>query len=96
MSTCCTVPSRITATREPSVVASTWSCVKYTVVTPSRWCREERGGSTKMTNVISRLSETPGSIRHPGRRHGEDTDTVLAELGVGPEELERLRRTGAV
>ena len=35
VSTCCSRPSRITATRCPSVIASTWSCVTYTVVTPA-------------------------------------------------------------
>ena len=56
---------------------------------------DEELGSLKMTNVIARLSETPGSIRWPGRRHGADTAAVLAELGVGEEELERLRADGA-
>jgi crotonobetainyl-CoA:carnitine CoA-transferase CaiB-like acyl-CoA transferase len=49
-------------------------------------------GRLRMPNVLSRLSETPGEIRHAGRRHGADTATVLAELGVGAERLERLRR----
>ena len=30
-------------------------------------------GPIKMSNVISRLSETPGEVRHAGGRHGEDT-----------------------
>ena len=33
-----------------------------------------------MQNVIARLSKTPGSIRHPGRPFGADTETVLAKL----------------
>ncbi len=53
-------------------------------------------GPIKMTNVISRLSETPGEIRTSGRRHGADTEAVLAELGVSAEELERLRAGGVV
>jgi crotonobetainyl-CoA:carnitine CoA-transferase CaiB-like acyl-CoA transferase len=53
-------------------------------------------GRLRMPNVISRLSETPGQIRHAGRRHGADTEAVLAELGVGPERLEQLRREGVV
>jgi len=31
---CCTTPPFITAMREPSVIASTWSCVTYTLVMP--------------------------------------------------------------
>ena len=53
-------------------------------------------GPLRMPNVVSRLSETPGEIRHAGRGHGADTDAVLAELGVAPDELERLRAEGAV
>jgi crotonobetainyl-CoA:carnitine CoA-transferase CaiB-like acyl-CoA transferase len=46
--------------------------------------------------VISRLSDTPGEIRRTGGRHGADTAEVLGELGVGTEELARLRREGVV
>jgi crotonobetainyl-CoA:carnitine CoA-transferase CaiB-like acyl-CoA transferase len=53
-------------------------------------------GPVKMTNVISRLSDTPGEIRTTGGRHGADTEAVLAELGVTAEELERLRAEGVV
>jgi crotonobetainyl-CoA:carnitine CoA-transferase CaiB-like acyl-CoA transferase len=49
-----------------------------------------------MSNVISRLSETPGEVRHPGGGHGEHTVSVLGELGIGPDELTRLRREGVV
>ncbi|MBA2331854.1 MAG: CoA transferase [Actinobacteria bacterium] len=48
-------------------------------------------GPLKMTNMIARLSQTPGAIRWPGRRHGADTEAVLGELGVGADELARLR-----
>jgi crotonobetainyl-CoA:carnitine CoA-transferase CaiB-like acyl-CoA transferase len=53
-------------------------------------------GALRMTNVITRLLATPGEIRWPGRRHGADTDAVLRELGVGPDELERLRAEGVI
>jgi crotonobetainyl-CoA:carnitine CoA-transferase CaiB-like acyl-CoA transferase len=53
-------------------------------------------GSLRMPNVISRLSETPGKVRHAGRRHGADTDEVFGELGLQPEELARLRDEGVV
>ena len=48
-------------------------------------------GPLRMPNVLSRLSETPGRIRHTGGRHGCDTDAVFAELGVKPDELALLR-----
>ena len=50
------------------------------------WPRSARSRTcdgVKMPNVIARLSETPGEIRHPGGEHGADTAAVLAELGVG-------------
>jgi len=50
----------------------------------------------KMSNVIARLSATPGEIRQAGGEQGEDTEEVLGELGVGAEELERLRGDGVV
>ena len=53
-------------------------------------------GPIKMTNVVSRLSETPGEIRTTGGRRGADTATVLAKLGVDAAELERLRDEGVV
>jgi crotonobetainyl-CoA:carnitine CoA-transferase CaiB-like acyl-CoA transferase len=53
-------------------------------------------GPVEMPNVMARLSETPASIRWAGRAHGADTAEVLGELGVGAEELERLRAEGVV
>jgi crotonobetainyl-CoA:carnitine CoA-transferase CaiB-like acyl-CoA transferase len=50
----------------------------------------------KMTNVVSRLSDTPGEIRWAGRSPGADTDDVLGELGLTPEEIAALREEGAV
>jgi crotonobetainyl-CoA:carnitine CoA-transferase CaiB-like acyl-CoA transferase len=57
---------------------------------------EELGGPVQMQNVLFRLSETPGSIRWAGRPHGADTDEVLAEIGVTPEQLAALREAGVV
>ena len=53
-------------------------------------------GPIRMTGVTSRLSDTPGEIQHSGGRHGRDTAAVLGELGVGPQELARLRDEGIV
>jgi crotonobetainyl-CoA:carnitine CoA-transferase CaiB-like acyl-CoA transferase len=57
---------------------------------------DEELGSLKMQNVLFRLSETPGSIRWSGRGHGRDTDEVLDEIGVTPEQLAALRERGIV
>ena len=53
-------------------------------------------GPLRMPNVISRLSETAGEIRHAGGRQGADTDAVFAELGIDADELARLREAGVV
>lgn len=53
-------------------------------------------GPLKMQNVLFRMSESPGSIRWAGRRHGADTDAVLTELGYTGDEIVSLREQGAV
>lgn len=50
----------------------------------------------KMPNLVARLSATPGEIRRTGGRQGEATDAVLAELGIGAADLQRLREDGVV
>jgi len=52
-------------------------------------------GRVLMSNVVARLSETPGSIRWAGRAHGADTAEVLAEIGIDAEALTALRARGA-
>jgi len=48
-------------------------------------------GSIAMAAPVPRLSATPGSIRHSGRRIGRDTAAVLRdELGITDIELEEL------
>jgi crotonobetainyl-CoA:carnitine CoA-transferase CaiB-like acyl-CoA transferase len=49
-------------------------------------------GRVLMSNVVARLSETPGEIRWAGRAHGADTDEVLGELGI---DVKGLREEGA-
>lgn len=48
-------------------------------------------GALRMQNVLFRMSDTPGSIRHTGRALGADTDEILGALGVSAERLESLR-----
>jgi formyl-CoA transferase len=54
-------------------------------------------GSVLMQNVIPRLSETPGRIRHPGPELGEHNHEVyVSELGLSQVELDELRHEGVV
>jgi crotonobetainyl-CoA:carnitine CoA-transferase CaiB-like acyl-CoA transferase len=57
---------------------------------------DEDLGDLVMQNVLFRLSETPGEVRWAGRSPGADTDAVLAELGLSPQEVAGLRERGAV
>ena len=53
-------------------------------------------GKQRMPASPIRLSETPASLRTPPPAFGADTDAVLASLGLGPGEIERLRAAGVV
>ncbi|MCA1834107.1 MAG: CaiB/BaiF CoA transferase family protein [Actinomycetota bacterium] len=57
---------------------------------------DEDLGPMRMQNVLFRMSETPGEIRHTGRSLGADTDAVLGELGVSSERIHALRERGIV
>jgi crotonobetainyl-CoA:carnitine CoA-transferase CaiB-like acyl-CoA transferase len=54
------------------------------------------GASVKMPGIVPKLSDTPGEVRWPGPALGEHTGSVLAGLGFASEDIERLRREGAV
>ena len=54
------------------------------------------GASVQMPGIVPKLSDTPGEVRWQGPSLGEHTGSVLAELGFANEDIERLRREGAV
>jgi crotonobetainyl-CoA:carnitine CoA-transferase CaiB-like acyl-CoA transferase len=47
-----------------------------------------------LPGIVPKLSETPGQTRWVGPQLGAHTEEVLASLGVGAEELRRLRDSG--
>ncbi len=54
---------------------------------------ETRDGlALKVPGVVPKLSETPGSIRSPAPRLGEDADAILRRLGYTAEQIALLRR----
>jgi crotonobetainyl-CoA:carnitine CoA-transferase CaiB-like acyl-CoA transferase len=58
---------------------------------------DEDLGPLKMQNLFFRMGATPGAIRHGGRRLGQDTEQVMAELlDVKGTELEDLRAKGVI
>jgi formyl-CoA transferase len=57
---------------------------------------DEELGQVKMQNVLFRMLGTPGQVRWPGRRLGQDNETIYSELGVSAERLAELRAEGVV
>jgi len=58
---------------------------------------DEDLGEVAMAAVVPRLSDTPGGVRHSGRRVGHDTRRVLGELlGYSAERIDALARAGVV
>src|SRR5919205_2429234 len=53
-------------------------------------------GHVKMQNVMFRMLGTPGQVRWPGHRIGQDNEAVYAEIGIGPERLAELHAKGVV
>ena len=53
-------------------------------------------GRTKHIGVPVKLSETPGQLRAPAPTLGQHTDEVLGRFGYSPEEIQKLRDTGAI
>jgi len=54
-------------------------------------------GPIKMQNLMFRMSDTPGKVRHPGPRLGENTDDVLREvLGLSDARLKELHTAGVI
>jgi formyl-CoA transferase len=54
------------------------------------------GWSLDVPGVVPKLSETPGTLRSPAPRLGEDTVAVLRELGLGDEAIAALRARGVL
>jgi formyl-CoA transferase len=54
------------------------------------------GWSLDVPGVVPKLSGTPGTLRSPAPRLGEDTDAVLRELGLGDEAIAALRAKGVL
>ena len=57
---------------------------------------DEELGEVRMQNVPFRMSDSPGEIRHAGRRHGQDTDVVFGALGLTGDDLAALRERGVI
>ncbi|MEV6138311.1 CoA transferase [Nocardia sp. NPDC051990] len=53
-------------------------------------------GPMRMHNVMWRMGQTPGSIRHTGRPAGADTNRILTNLGLSTDDIDNLRLRGVI
>ncbi len=59
--------------------------------------QQTRDGYTlDVPGVVPKLSATPGTIRSSAPHIGDDTDTVLREMGLSPENIATLRSKGVI
>ncbi|PAT31495.1 formyl-CoA transferase [Vandammella animalimorsus] len=54
------------------------------------------GYTLTVPGIVPKLSATPGGIRHSAPKLGDDTDAVLRELGLTPQQCTALRDKGIV
>jgi len=58
---------------------------------------DEDLGPLRMQNLMVRLLDTPGRIRFPGRRLGQDNEEIYGELlGLDGDDLAKLREEGVI
>ena len=58
--------------------------------------RTRDGHTVAVPGIVPKLSGTPGGLRSPAPRLGEDTDAVLREAGLSAEQIAFLRAKGAI
>ena len=54
------------------------------------------GSVLTLPGIIPKLSRTPGSHRRNAPHIGQDSDVVLREMGLSPEQIQTLRSQGIV
>ncbi|WP_159915692.1 CaiB/BaiF CoA-transferase family protein [Pantoea sp. 18069] len=54
------------------------------------------GYSVEVPGIVPKLSATPGTVRSSAPRLGDDTDAVLAGMGLGPAQIAALREQGVI
>jgi formyl-CoA transferase/CoA:oxalate CoA-transferase len=53
-------------------------------------------GTIRTLGTPLKLSGTPPTLRHASPTHGQDTADILAAMGLGDDEIGRLRKEGAI
>ena len=58
---------------------------------------DENVGDLTVPGIVPKLSKTPGSVSHTGRRVGQDTREILQQLGdYSDKEIETLLDANAI
>ena len=58
--------------------------------------RMDDGSLLAVPGIVPKLSRTPGSHRRNAPGIGQDTDAVLREMGLSPEQIQALKDQGIV
>lgn len=58
--------------------------------------RMEDGSELAVPGIVPKLSRTPGQHRRPAPGIGQDTDAVLAEIGLTPRQIAELKQRGVI
>ncbi|UUE94428.1 CaiB/BaiF CoA transferase family protein [Comamonas thiooxydans] len=58
--------------------------------------RTRDGFELQVPGVVPKLSLTPGTVRSSAPHVGDDTDAVLAEIGLSAEQIAQLREKGII
>ena len=98
-----TVDEVLTALDKASVPAGRIYTVADIAADPHYRAREmiqqvqmDDGSTLDVPGIVPKLSRTPGSHRRNAPRIGQDTDDVLREMGLSPEQIQQLKAQGIV
>jgi len=58
--------------------------------------RMDDGSTLTVPGIVPKLSATPGGHRRNAPKLGQDTDAVLREIGLTPQQIDALKRRGVV
>jgi len=58
--------------------------------------RMDDGSTLAVPGIVPKLSRTPGSHRRNAPTLGQDSDTVLREMGLSPQQIQALKDRGIV
>jgi formyl-CoA transferase len=99
----CTVPEVLAALEAAGVPAGRIYTVADIAADPHYQARGmiephlmDDGSTLALPGIVPKLSKTPGSHRRNAPRLGQDTDAVLTEMGLTPEQITALRARGII